>query len=84
MIDLADEFDETTDIALEIDEIPTIKVETAGIASAMQLIDTTSDVGIYVETMPTSRTVDKDFLKMSEEVMKKVWDNKYDDVWDSA
>ncbi len=31
-----------------------------------------------------TRTIDKDFLKLSESVMKQVWDNPYDDVWDSA
>jgi len=30
------------------------------------------------------RPIDKDFLKMSETVMKKVWDNKYDNVWDTT
>lgn len=30
------------------------------------------------------RTIDRDFLKMSENVMKKIWDNKLDDVWDKV
>ena len=30
------------------------------------------------------RIIDKDFLKISESVMRKVWDNQYDDVWDTA
>ena len=30
------------------------------------------------------RTIDREFLKMSENVMKKIWNNKLDDVWDKV
>lgn len=30
------------------------------------------------------RTIDREFLKISENVMKKIWDNKLDDVWDKV
>lgn len=39
-------FDETDDIALELDDIPTVDSVTAGVASASQLVDGTSDVRV--------------------------------------
>jgi len=47
---LTDIFDETDDIAVDLDEFPTVKVGTAGITSASQLIDTTPKI----ETMSDS------------------------------
>lgn len=43
---MPNEFDETDDIALDIEDIPTYRVGTAGIASASQLVDQTAKVEI--------------------------------------
>jgi len=46
-----------------------------------------SQIGFFIKTQiqqTPRRIIDKDFLKLSESVMKKVWDNKYDDVWDKT
>ncbi len=34
--------------------------------------------------LAVQRIIDKDFLKISESIMRKVWDNQYDDVWDTT
>ena len=46
---MVDEFDETSDLAVEVEEIPTFKIGTAGIASAKQLTDQTSDIRINLD-----------------------------------
>ena len=46
-----------------------------------------SQISLFIKTQiqqTPRRIIDKDFLKLSESVMKKVWDNKYDDVWDNT
>lgn len=47
---MVDIFDETSDIALDTDKIPTVKVGTAGLASASQLVDTTSKTEITTDS----------------------------------
>jgi len=44
-----DVFDETSDLAVEMDDVPTFKIGTAGIASAKQIIDQTSDIRINLD-----------------------------------
>lgn len=39
-------FDDTDDIALELDEIPTYDSKTSGIASASQLVNDTNDIDL--------------------------------------
>ena len=46
--------------------------------------DTLIAIFAMLSDQAQQRSIDKDFLKMSETVMKRVWDNKYDDVWDTA
>lgn len=46
---MVDEFDETSDLAMEVEDIPTFKIGTGGIASAKQLVDQTSDIQINLD-----------------------------------
>lgn len=46
---MVDEFDETSDLAIEVEDIPTFEIGTGGIASAKQLVDQTSDVQINLD-----------------------------------
>jgi len=46
---MVDEFDETSDLAMEVEDIPMFKIETGGISSAKQLIDQTSDIRINLD-----------------------------------
>ena len=47
---MPDEFDDTNDMGVDVEAIPIYKIGTAGIASAAQLIDETSDTKIISES----------------------------------
>lgn len=46
---MPDEFDDTNDMGVDVEEIPVYHIGTAGISSAAQLIDQTSDTKIISE-----------------------------------
>ena len=47
---MPDEFDDTNDMGVDVEEIPIYRIGTAGISSAAQLIDQTSEIKIISES----------------------------------
>ena len=66
--------------------IPTEMREVAGIEQGDKLILMQEDGKIMMQKVEkVSKEIKEDFkdlLKNSEKVAKKLWDNKYDDIWD--